>query len=114
MRKTDKKTDNALRDVLTEVCDIAQENYDGFKWITHFANYNNFPGSLSIVCIYGTNEQLEKADVNGLRDLIQQKLLSIGINNKELRRPVSFDTEENCNTENNGKWDERWLRSRHT
>ncbi len=60
MRKTDKKIDNALIKVLTEVCDIAQENYAGFEWITHFANYNNFPGSLSVVCIYGTNEQLEK------------------------------------------------------
>ena len=108
MKKTDKKIDNALIRALTEVCDIAQENYDGFKWLTHFANYNNFPSSLSIVCIYGTNEQLKKADVNGLRDLIYEKLLSIGINSKDLRRPVSFDTEENCSSENNGRWDERF------
>jgi hypothetical protein len=107
MRKIDKKTDNALREVLTEVCEIAQENYDGFKWITHLANYNNFPGSLSVVCIYDTNEQLEKTDVNGLRMLISEKLLSIDINIKDISRHVRFDTEENCNNENNGKWSER-------
>lgn len=108
MRKSDKKIDNALREVLTEVCDIALENYDGFKWLTHFANYNNFPGSLSVVCIYDTNEQLEKTDVNGLRILINEKLLSIDINIKDIRRHVNFDTEENCNNENNGKWNERF------
>jgi hypothetical protein len=108
MRKTDKKIDNALREVLTEVCDTALKNYDGFKWITHFANYNNFPGSLSVVCIYDTNEQLEKTDVNGLRILISEKLLSIDINIIDIRRHVNFDTEENCINENNGKWKERF------
>ena len=108
MRKTDKKIDNALGQVLTEVCDIAQENYDGFKWITHFANYNNFPGSLSVVCIYDTNEQLKKSDVNGLRILISERLSSIDINITDIRRHVNFDTEENCNNENNGKWNERF------
>jgi hypothetical protein len=107
MRKTDKKTENALREVLTEVCEIALENYQGFKWITHFANYNNFPRSLSVVCIYDTNAHLQKADVSGLRDLICKKLLLIDIDTKDIRRLVSFDTEENCSNENSGKWDER-------
>ena len=108
MRKTDKKIDNALIAVLTEVCDIAQKDYDGFKWLTHFANYNNFPGSLSVVCIFDTNQQLKKADVNGLRLLINEKLLSIDININDMRRHVNFDTEENCNNENSGKWNERF------
>ena len=108
MRKTDKKTDKALREVLTKVCDIAQENYPGFQWITHFANYNNFPDSLSVVCIYDTNEQLKNTDVHGLSILINEKLLSIDINIRDIRKHVKFDTEENCNNENNGKWNERF------
>ncbi|MFT5481906.1 MAG: hypothetical protein ACI9GW_000551 [Halieaceae bacterium] len=108
MRKTDKKMDNALIEVLTEVCDIAQDNYDGFKWITHFVNYNNFSDSLSIVCIYDTNEQLKKTDVNGMHSLINEKLLSIDVNVRDIRRHVNFDTEENCNRENNGSWNERF------
>jgi hypothetical protein len=108
MKKTDKKVDNAIIDVLTEVCDIAQENYNGFKWITHFANYNDFPDSLSVVCVYDTNEQLEKTDVNELRILINEKLLCIDVNIKDICRQVSFDTEENCSDENNGNWNERF------
>ena len=107
MRKIDKKIDNALIGVLTEVCDLAQESYDGFKWLTHFASYNNFPDSLSIVCIYDTNKQLENTDMNGFRKLINEKLFSIDINIKDISHHVRFDTEENCKRENNGKWNDR-------
>lgn len=107
MRKTDKKIDNALRLVLTEVCDIAQVKYDGFKWLTHFANYNSFPSSLSVVCIFDTNEELGRTDKNALCKLIQEKLASIDINIKNINRQVSFDTEENCLNQNDGQWNER-------
>ena len=107
MRKTDKKIDNALREVLTEVCDIALEDYNGFKWLTHLVNYNNFPGSLAVVCIFDTNLQLKKADVEGLSKLIKLKLLSIDINVTDISRHLTFDTEENCENKNNGNWNER-------
>lgn len=108
MRKTDKKIDNAIVRVLTEVCDTAKNDYDGFEWITHFSNYDNFPSSLDIVCIYDTNEQLKKTDVNAICILINKKLLTIDINLKDIRRHVDFDTEENCTNENNGNWNERF------
>ncbi|MFT7214513.1 MAG: hypothetical protein ACI9XK_004781 [Granulosicoccus sp.] len=108
MRKTDKKIDSAIVRALTEVCETAKENNDGFEWITHFSNYNNFPRSLSIVCIYDTNEQLKSADLNEICLLINRKLLSINVNLKDIRRHVDFDTEENCTSENDGNWNERF------
>ena len=108
MRKTDKKIENALREALTEACDMALEKHEGFMWLTHFANYQNFPDSLSIVCVFDTNEQLSKANDEGLRVIIKDKLASIDINIKDIRQNVSFDTEENCKKENNGKWHERF------
>ncbi|WP_417445538.1 hypothetical protein [Kangiella sp.] len=108
MRKTDKKIDNALRAALTEACEIALENYDGFEWLTHFVNYNDFPGSLKVVCIYDTNARLEKTDKQAVRSLIREKLASIAINMKDSRQQISFDTEENCSRENGGKWNERF------
>ena len=107
MRKTDKKIENALREALTEVCDVALEKHEGFMWLTHFANYQNFPDSLSIVCVFDTNEQLSKADDEGLCAIIKDKLASIDINIKDIRRHVNFDSEENCEKENNGMWHER-------
>lgn len=108
MRKSDKKIDNAIRVVLTDVCDIALEKYDGFVWLTHFVNYNHFPDSLSVVCVYETNEQLANTNKDELRFIIKDKLASIDIKLKDIRQHVSFDTEENCDKENNGSWNERF------
>ena len=108
MKKTDKKIDNALRRALTEACDMALEKHAGFLWLTHFANYQDFPESLSIVCIFDTNEQLSKANLNELRAIIKAKLTSIDIIVKNINQRVVFDTEENCEKENNGNWKERF------
>lgn len=63
MRKSDKKIDNNIRKTLTNVCEIALEQVDGFKWLTHFVNYDNFPESLAIVCVFDTKSDLAKARV---------------------------------------------------
>ncbi len=112
MRKTDKKIDKAIRQALTEVCEIAQEHYDGFQWLTHFVNYHKFPSSLSVVCIYNRNEELENTDVQGLLSLINEKLAATDIILKNINRHVTFDTEENCFNENSGHWNERFKNQR--
>jgi len=111
MRKTDRKIDNAITKVLTDACELALGHYEGFKWLTHLVNYDDFPGSLSVVCIFDTNANLSGAAAEEMRALIKKKLASIDVRLDNSRRQVSFDTEENCRTENNGRWRER-LRSR--
>lgn len=108
MRKTDKKIDNSIREVLTEVCDVAQVEFDGFEWLTHFVQYDRFPASLSVVCIFDSNENLLKADQASVCSLIQQKLASIDIKLKDIRKHVRFDTEEQCLLQHNGKWNMRF------
>lgn len=111
MRKTDKKIDNTLRVLLTEVCDSALENVEGFKWLTHLANYDNFPGSLSVICIFNTNLKLAQAKSlkrdDYLRNLIKQKLDCADIKIHNITKHVSFDTEEECIINNDGNWHER-------
>lgn len=107
MRKTDKKTGNTLRALLTEVCEIALVRNDGFQWLTHRVNYDHFPDSLSVICVYDTNDQLAQADVETLRSLVQQKLASMGIRIKDTHRHIRFDTEENCSLQHRGRWQER-------
>lgn len=108
MRKTDRKIDNTLRVVLTEVCEIAQVQYQGFEWLTHFVNYHDFPASLSVVCVYDTNNNLKKTDREGICMLIKEKLAAVNVDFRNIHQQVSFDTEENCQHENNGKWHERF------
>ncbi|MDC0610397.1 hypothetical protein OAP63_06655 [Vibrio sp.] len=107
MKKTDKKLENQLRLVLTEVCEVAKECFEGFDWLTHSVNYNNFPHSLMITCVFSTNHHLELADKAECYSLIKRKLSSISINLKSIEKHVRFDTEENCSREHDGKWNKR-------
>ncbi len=111
MRKSDKKLDNQLRLGLTEVCEIALKDIEGFVWLTHLVNYTNFPSSLRIVCVFDTNENrdayLRNFQHGPIESLIQSELASIGIKVKKIADVVRFDSEENCDNEHNGNWAKR-------
>ena len=112
MRKTDKKIDNQLRVALTDVCETALKQIDGFEWLTHLVNYANFPKSLQVICVFDTNQHLATFTANGgetgLTDLIQSKLNGIGIKLKNPSNHISYDSEENCSKEHNGNWANRF------
>ena len=111
MKKTDKKYEKAIREALTEACDIALDEVAGFQWLTHEVNYSRFPDSLAVVCIFDTNSELASALLakqdDFLRSLIREKLSAAGISIKDTARQVSFDTEEACALEHGGKWQQR-------
>lgn len=111
MRKTDKKIDNQLRLVLTDVCEIALKEINGFLWLTHLVNYSNFPKSLKVVCVFDTNENLSyfmsKDSKKELTSLIQVKLHEVDVKVKNVTDHILYDTEENCEKEHNGKWADR-------
>lgn len=112
MKKTDKKIENAIRGALTEVCDIALNEIVGFRWITHFVNYKNFPGSLSIVCVFDTNSDLSDAlgaqQDDYLRALIKENLDAVGISIRDPGKQIICDTEEACTNEHDGNWQRRF------
>lgn len=112
MRKTDKKMDNNIRQALTSVCEIALDQVNGFEWLTHFVSYDDFPGSLTVVCVFDTIDGLAKAraakDDDLLRSLIKDNLVNVGIALRNIRQHVFFDSEEACANENGGKWHERF------
>jgi len=115
MKKSDKKIDNALREALMNVCETALDSVEGFVWLTHLVNYNAFPHSLKIVCIFNTDEALSNAieakQDDYLYQLINHELNAVNIKlNKlnKLRQQVSFDSEEACERSHAGKWNERF------
>ena len=111
MRKSDKKMENQLSVVLTEVCNSALKEFTGFQWLTHLVNYDNFPKSLKVVFVFDTNANLSTfiASNNSidLNKLVQRKLIKIDIKLKDMTKHVAYDTEENCEKNHNGKWSER-------
>jgi hypothetical protein len=108
MKKSDKKIENSIREALTAVCELALEDVAGFNWITHFVNYNDFPDSLSIVCVFASNDELASVvsthQNDYLRTLIREKLAAAGIPIANMRHQVSFDTQEACDNQHDGKW----------
>lgn len=110
MRKTDKKIDKQICEVLTEVCEATLKENTGFQWLTHLVNYSRFPQSLQVVCVFDTNDQLNAFTTKDshleFNERIQKSLSGIGISINS--RQISYDTEENCTKANNGKWDDRF------
>lgn len=108
MRKSDKKIDNQLRLVLTNVCEHALELYPGFEWITHTADYGAFPKSLLIVCVFETEFQLAQFSHNGAKleliNLIKHTLAKDGIVLNNMTQHVQFDTEAACKQQHQGNW----------
>jgi|TARA_R110002096_G_scaffold425918_1_gene635044 hypothetical protein len=111
LNKTVKKLDNNVIKALTIVCEMAKQDIVGFEWLTHSADYANFPGSLVITCVLDNSNSLDVMLANQqdqvLRKLIQKQLLQAGVLLKDVRRHVCFDTEQACLLEHNGDWKRR-------
>lgn len=111
MNKTVKKLDNNVVKALTIVCEHAKQEIVGFEWLTHSANYANFPGSLVITCVLDNQQSLDnmlaQQQEHGLRKQIHKQLLKAGILLKDVSRHVFFDTEEGCLLQHNGDWKRR-------
>ncbi|OBT11662.1 hypothetical protein A9267_03300 [Shewanella sp. UCD-FRSSP16_17] len=109
MKKTDKKIEKQIIQTLTEVCDRLLELYPGFEWLTHTVNFNAFPTSLKVVCIFENDAQLtdlvlNKEDVY-IQNLIIHQLQQQGI--KLQTKQIVFDSETRCEAQHNGKWAKR-------
>jgi hypothetical protein len=87
MRKSDKKLENAIRLQLTEVCEFALENTQGFLWLTHTADFKRFPNSLEVRCVFAEDCLQAAVENTPLNELIKQKLkcASIDIQNRQIR-----------------------------
>ncbi|MCF6441847.1 Fis family transcriptional regulator [Pseudoalteromonas luteoviolacea] len=111
MRKSDKKLEKDIVAALTEACEDALKVYKGFEWLTHVVNYQNFPGSLTVVCIFDNQESLNLAMGDdkgaGFKSAIERKLIEHNIKIKGVTKRILFDTEEACNAEHNGNWSKR-------
>ncbi|KGJ90855.1 hypothetical protein [Colwellia psychrerythraea] len=111
LSKTNQKIDNNVCKALTIACETSLHDVAGFVWLTHRANYTNFPASLVITCVFNTDEEVTvmKAQQQDevLRASIQKQLLKIGVVVKNIKLCVRFDSEEACLHQHRGQWPER-------
>ena len=110
MRKTDKKIDKQLRQQLTQVCEQSLEEVHGFQWLTHLVNFERFPDSLQVVCVFDTEFSKKQYLASGsqfINTLIASKLSALGVNLRTCKQLVKFDSEEKCDLEHEGNWAKR-------
>jgi len=105
--KTEKKIDNNVRLALTAACEQFLEDIPGFQWLTHQANYTNFPASLLITCVFETRADQRAAEPKRLQSEIQAKLLKIGVKIKAPDQQIVSDSEQACAEEHSGNWADR-------
>ncbi len=94
MKKTDRKLDNKIIKALTIVCEDALDRIEGFQWLTHAVNYDQFPASLKVTCVFDDEWSLQMAiheqhDADLVRS-IDQQLKHIDVVLKNPPGQVSF------------------------
>ncbi|WP_299491609.1 Fis family transcriptional regulator [uncultured Shewanella sp.] len=107
MTKTEKKLDNAIREVLMLACQDILGLVDGFEWLTHQVNMKSVATTLMVSCIFDSQLSQSQA-VLGKMDkkmlqIIGAQLAYIGIHVKN-RQYIRFDNEERCLAEHSGNW----------
>jgi len=111
LNKTNQKIDNNICKALTIACESSLHEVPGFVWLTHRANYTNFPASLVITCVFNAKVEIETMKTQQqnmiLRNSIQKELLSVGVVMKNIKQQVHFDSEEACLQAHQGEWSER-------
>lgn len=111
MTKTNQKIDNNICKALTLACEYSLHKIPGFSWLTHRANYTNFPSSLIVTCIFETEAEIEEMKTQQfdgeLRSTIQKQLLNVGVVVKNIKQQVRFDSEEACLSQSGGEWPQR-------
>ncbi|WP_227006658.1 Fis family transcriptional regulator [Shewanella donghaensis] len=109
MKKTDKKRDNQIREQLTLVCDLFLNECEGFEWLTHKVNYDAFPKSLKVICVFSqeseiTAVRLAKQD-EFMIQAIQHHLQAVSMNIS--RDQIVLDSEAACDSQHDGNWARR-------
>jgi hypothetical protein len=111
MRKTDKTLENTLVKVLTQVCEDSLKSIEGFQWLTHLVNYRDFPRSLTVICIFETQDQitqlLSSSQHEALINNIINQLSAAGVQLPKKQKHIKFDNEEACDREHAGNWSRR-------
>jgi len=111
LTKTNQKIDNNICNALTLACKLSLHEVPGFVWLTHRANFTNFPASLVVTCVFETEAEIEVMKTQQhdeqLRNTIHKQLLNVGVVVKNIKQQVHFDSEESCLLQNEGEWPKR-------
>jgi hypothetical protein len=108
------QTERRLVATLTQACETAKSEVIGFCWLTHEIDYSVFPSSLKVVWVFDTLASKDQALADGLGErmvaLTAQALSEADVSVTPVADHVLFDSEEQCQREHAGNWQQRLTR----
>ncbi|MGX5174266.1 Fis family transcriptional regulator [Aliikangiella sp. IMCC44653] len=97
MRKSDKKLEKTIVSALTLACEQIKVCVDDFEWLTHDIDYQKFPDSLVITCVFSSTQAINLATQSGeiklVAEIIRKKLQSIDIKLASPKPSIKLTTE---------------------
>ncbi|WP_440903192.1 Fis family transcriptional regulator [Catenovulum sp. SX2] len=109
-QKQIKQLDKQIVKQLTQVCHIAQNEIDGFVWLTHTVDYANLDKSLKVIFVFATTEQQASAEgeyANKMKAWVVEYLQPLEIKLYNADKQIQFDSEQACDAQHNGNWQHR-------
>ncbi|MBP5956060.1 hypothetical protein ICA16_10330 [Pseudomonas anatoliensis] len=104
------RIERRLITTLTEACETAKGEIEGFTWLTHTADLNALSKTLKVVWVFETlaDKELAQAESKArIFELTSIALNEAGIDLNLSDRNVCFDSEEECQRTHGGNWKNR-------
>lgn len=104
------RIERRLITTLTDACETAKEEIEGFTWLTHTADLNALAETLKVIWVFETLAERKLAQVNAKARIVE--LTTIALNEADIYlnlsdRNVRFDSEEECQRTHGGNWGNR-------
>jgi hypothetical protein len=95
---------------LTDACETAKGEIKGFTWLTHTADLNALPETLTVIWVFETEADKTLALTQAktrIFELTATALREADIDLRPSDRCVRFDSEQECLRTHGGNWRER-------
>lgn len=100
---------------LTEACETAKGEIQGFSWLTHTADLNAWPETLKVIWVFATLADKQLALVDAKTRIFALTAIALHGANIDLspsEQNVRFDSEQECQRTHGGDWKIRLAQSR--
>ena len=97
-KRNQAQIERRLVKALTEACETAKHQIDGFVWLTHAVDHEAFATSLKVVWVFDTQNNKDFALADGeagyMVELTEKAFDKANVNVRNVASHVYFDSEE--------------------
>ncbi|MDO7897509.1 hypothetical protein [Pseudomonas citrulli] len=104
------RTERQLIRALTEACETAKCEIQGFTWLTHIADPDALAETLTVIWVFETLEDSKLAQREAKARIVELTAMALDKANLHLAlsdRNVRFDSEQECQRSQSGDWRKR-------